>query len=130
MMRELATRARFEDNLAPSSEVTMRASPARMRKQPTRFSPSRIWALCAMPWLALVVGLSIYDHQRAIGLMARAQAPETTVEFMLHWLIAAATYTAEAIAFCGLLPLGITFFLYVLFLPWAIPWAQGGDYED
>ena len=35
-----------------------------------RFNPIRIWALCAIPWLALVVGLSIHDHQRAIGLVA------------------------------------------------------------
>jgi hypothetical protein len=99
-------------------------------EQPRRFGPLRIWTLCAMPWLALVAGLSLYDHQRAIGVMARAQSPESVAEFVLHWLVAAVAYTAEAIAFCGLLPVGITFFLYVLFLPWAIPWAQGGDYED
>ena len=48
----------------------------------------------------------------------------------LHWLIAAIAYAGEAVAFYGLLPLGIAFVLFVLFLPWAIPWAQGGDYED
>ena len=98
--------------------------------QPGRFSPLRIWMLCALPWLALVTGISIYDHERAIGVMAQAEAPETIADFALHWLIAAIAYTAEAIAFYGLLPLGITFVLFVLFLPWAIPWAQGGDYED
>ncbi len=99
-------------------------------EQPGRASPFRIWMLCAMPWLALVTGLSIYDHQRAIGIMAQSQAPKSIAGFVLHWLIAAITYAGEAIAYCGVLPVGLTFFLYVLFLPWAIPWAQGGDYED
>jgi hypothetical protein len=99
-------------------------------EQPRHFSPLQIWVLCALPWLALVAGLSIYDHQRAIGVMAQAEAPESTVDFVLHWLGAAIAYTAEAIAFYGLLPLGIVFVLFVLFLPWAIPWAQGGDYDD
>jgi hypothetical protein len=98
--------------------------------QPTRFNPLRVWTLWAMPWLALVAGLSVYDHQRAIGLMAQSQAPESIAGFALHWLIAAIAYSGETVAFYGLLPLGITFVLFVLFLPWAIPWAQGGDYED
>jgi hypothetical protein len=98
--------------------------------QPRRLSPLRIWTLCALPWLALVTGLSIYDHQRAIGVMAQAQSPESIAGFALEWMIAAFAYTGEAIAFYGLLPLGITFALFVLFLPWAVPWAQGGDYED
>ena len=83
-----------------------------------------------MPWLALVAGLSIYDHQRAITVMAQSQAPEGMAGFALQWLSAAITYTGEAVAFYGLLPLGIAFVLFVLFLPWAIPWAQGGDCED
>mgnify|MGYP001053953846 CR=1 FL=1 len=107
-----------------------RSTAVQNEDQPRRFSPLRIWVLCALPWLALVTGLSIYDHQRAIGVMARAQAPETVAGFVLHWLIAATVYTREAIAFYGLLPLGLTFVLFVLFLPWAIPWAQGGHYEE
>lgn len=99
-------------------------------EQPGRSSPFRIWMCCAMPWLALVIGAAIYDHQRAIGLMVQSQAPESIAGFVLHWLIAAIAYAGETIAYCGLLPAGLTFFLYVLFLPWAIPWAQGGDYED
>ena len=98
--------------------------------QPRRFSPLRIWTLCALPWLALVAGLSVYDHQRAIGVMAQADAPESIAGYAMEWLIAAIAYTADAIAFYGLLPLGIAFVLFVLFLPWAIPWAQGGDYDD
>ena len=98
--------------------------------QPRRLSPLRIWTLCALPWLALVTGLSIYDHQRAIGVMAQDQSPESIAGFALEWMIAAIVYTAETIAFYGLLPLGITFVLFVMFLPWAIPWSQGGDYED
>lgn len=95
-----------------------------------RLNPLRVWTLCAMPWLALVTGPSAYDHQRAIGVMAQSQSPESIAAFAVQWLIAAIAYTAEAIAFYGLLPLGITFVLFVLFLPWAIPWAQDGDYED
>ena len=98
--------------------------------QSRRFSPLRIWTLCALPWLALVAGLSVYDHQRAIGVMAQADTPESITGYAMEWLMAAIAYTAEAIAFYGLLPLGITFVLFVMFLPWAIPWSQGGDYED
>jgi hypothetical protein len=98
--------------------------------QPRRFGPFRVWMLCALPWLAMVTGLSIYDHERAIGVMAQAEAPDSIAGFALHWFVAAVAYTADAIAFYGLLPLAITFVLFVLFLPWAIPWAQGGDYED
>src|SRR5262245_37106249 len=107
-----------------------RSTALRNEDQAGRFSPLRIWMLCAVPWLALVAGLSIYDHQRAIGVMAQAQAPDGIAGFALHWLIAAVAYTAETVAFYGLLPLGIAFVLFVLFLPWAIPWAQGGDYDD
>jgi len=99
-------------------------------EQPRRSSPFRLWMLCALPWLALVTGLSLYDHQRAIGVMAQAQAPESIAGFALHWLVAAFAYAGEAIAFYALLPLGIAFVLFVLFLPRAIPWAQGGHYED
>lgn len=98
--------------------------------QPRRLSPIRIWLLCAIPWLALVTGLSISDHERAMGVMAQADAPESFAGFALQWLVAAIAYAVEAIAFYGLLPLGIAFVLFVPFLPWAIPWAQGGDYED
>ena len=108
----------------------MRRSTVLQDEQPGRSSPFRIWMFCAMPWLALVVGASIYDHQRAIGIMVQSQAPESIAGFVLHWLIAAIAYAGETMAYCGLLPVGLTFFLYVLFLPWAIPWAQGGDYED
>ena len=90
----------------------------------------RIWTWCAIPWLGLVTGLSIRDHQRAIGIMADAQVPDGVIGHALHWLIAASAYAGEAVAFYGLLPLGLAFVLFVLFLPWAIPWAQGGDYAD
>jgi putative exporter of polyketide antibiotics len=107
-----------------------RSAPLQDEDQAKRFSPLRTWTLCALPWLALVTGLSIYDHERAIGVMAQAEAAETVTGFALHWLVAAIAYTAEAIAFYGLLPAGITFVLFVLFLPRAIPWALGGDFED
>ena len=107
-----------------------RSAPLQGEDQTKRYSPLRIWTMCALPWLALVTGLSIYDHERAIGVMAQAEAAETIAGFALHWLVAAIAYTAEAIAFYGLLPAGITFVLFVLFLPRAIPWALGGDYAD
>jgi hypothetical protein len=95
-----------------------------------RSSAFRIWLLCAAPWLALVAGLSIYDHQRAIGLMAQGVRSDGAIAFAFQWMVAALTYSGSAIAFYGLLPLGITFVVFVLFLSWAIPWAQGGEYED
>lgn len=98
--------------------------------RPRRVRPLWVWTLCAVPWLALVTGISVYDHQRAIGVMAQSQAPESIAGLALRWLIAAIVYASETIAFYGLLPLGLAFVLFVLFLPWAIPWAQGGDYED
>jgi hypothetical protein len=98
--------------------------------QRRRFSPFRIRTLYAVLWLALVAGLSIYDHQRAIGREVQSRLPENTAEFVIRWLTAPMEYTGEAIAFYGLLPLGITFVLFVLFLPWAVPWAQGGGYEE
>ena len=102
---------------------------AAVQDQRRRSTPLRIWTLCALPWLALVTGLSLYDHQRAIGVMAQAAAPEGILGTGTHWLAAAVAYCGEAIAFYGLLPAGLGFFLFVMFLPWAIPWAQGGDYE-
>ncbi|HEV8389756.1 MAG TPA: hypothetical protein VGQ35_07925 [Dongiaceae bacterium] len=78
--------------------------------------------------------MSIYDHQRAIGVAANAyfegRATAHDFAFAVQWLLAAVDYCGRAIAFYGLLPLGITFVLFVMFLPWAIPWAQGGDCED
>ena len=107
-----------------------RSAPLQDEDQSKQHSPLRTWTLCALPWLALVAGLSLYDHARAIGVLVQAGTAETIAGFALHWLMAAIAYTAEAIAFYGLLPAGITFVLFVLFLPRAIPWALGGDYED
>ncbi len=95
-----------------------------------RSGPFRIWLLCAIPWLAIVAAFAVYDHDRAIGLMAEAAMPDGIAAFGLQWMAAAAAYAGPAISFYGLLPLGLTFVLFVLFLPWAIPWAQGGEYED
>jgi hypothetical protein len=102
-------------------------------REDERPGPFRIWTLCAILWLAQVAGLSIYDHQRAIGRLAESHLPEDAAAYAIQWLIAATEYAGEAIAFYGLLPLSITFVLFVLFvlfLPWAVPWAQGGEYED
>jgi len=108
-----------------------------------RRSPFRIWLLCASPWLALVAAFSIYDHHRAIGRTAAAHfesvpaepalaadAIQRDIAFVIQWLLAAAQYSGGTIAFYGVLPLGIAFVLFVLFLPWAVPWAQSGEYED
>lgn len=125
-MRALAVRRRFDHNRPMMRGTTILQDEDR----PRRSTPLRIWTLCALPWLALVSGLSLYDHQRAIGVMAQAGGPESIAGTVLHWLAAAVAYCGEAIAFYGLLPAGVAFVLFVLFLPWAIPWAQGGDYED
>jgi hypothetical protein len=110
-----------------------------------RLSPFRVWLLCAMPWLAAVVGLTLYDHHRAIGravaayfagrgavatdaaISARAEYAET---FVSQSLIAATRYCGEAIGFYGILPAGLTFVLFVVFLPWAVRWAGAGSWED
>ena len=95
-----------------------------------RSGPFRIWLLCAIPWLAIVAAFSVYDHYRAVGLMAAEAMPDGVVAYGFRWAAAAIAYAGPAIAFYGLLPLGIAFVLFVAFLPWAIPWAQGGEYED
>lgn len=99
-----------------------------------RLSPFRIWMLYAIPWLVIVSAISIYDHHRAIGVFADANfegsAITHNVAFAVQWLLAAAEYCGKTVAFYGLLPLGIAFVLFVMFLPWAIPWAQGGDHQD
>ncbi|WP_119299648.1 hypothetical protein [Dongia deserti] len=107
------------------SQITNRQEDQRQRP-----GPFRIWVLCAVPWLMLVSALSVYDHHRAIDRMAGANAPEGSPAFAVQWVAAALDYAGSAIAFYGLLPLGIAFFLFVVFLPWAIPWAQSGDYES
>lgn len=107
-----------------------RSTALQSEDQPRQLSPLRIWVLCALPWLALVTGLSILRSpacDRRHGVIQRAGGPRRLRCSMAD---RGDRYTAETIAFYGLLPLGITFVLFVLFLPWAIPWAQGGDYED
>jgi hypothetical protein len=90
--------------------------------------------MCATPWLAIVTGMSVYDHHRAIGRAAEAYFAKSAIAhdvlFALQWVRAAVDYCGGAVAFYGLLPAGIAFVLFVMFLPWAIPWAQGGDYQD
>lgn len=116
------------------TRLTASPSTRRQDDQRRRPGPFRIWLLYAIPWLAIVAGMSIYDHHRAIGVLADAHFEGTAIPhdaaFAVQWLLAAAYYCGEPIAFYGLLPLGIAFILFVLFLPWAIPWALGGDYED
>jgi hypothetical protein len=110
------------------------------RRRPGAFV---VWLLCAVPWLVMVGGLSIYDHHKTIRRAAetyfeRAEAADSSLNaglghalaFASQWLSAAIRYSGEAIGFYGLLPAGITFVLFVLFLPWAIRWAGAGSWED
>ena len=72
--------------------------------QPRRLSPLRIWTLCALPWLALVAGLSVYDHQPAIGVMAQADAPEsiaTTVRTRCGHTLSAGSSESNTIVASG-----------------------------
>jgi hypothetical protein len=93
----------------------------------------RAWLLCAMPWLAGVSALSIYDHHRAIVRSVESyfveRAPEA-LALATQWLAAAAKYCGHAIGFYGVLPAALTFILFVLFLPWAVRWAGDGSWED
>src|SRR5262245_32982918 len=105
-------------------------------------SPFRIWLLCAVPWLLLVTACSIYDHHRAIyrttlayleSLVASGMALDSVhggIAFAAQWLAAAVRYVGDPVAFYGALPAAITFAVFVLFLPWAVPWAQRGEFED
>lgn len=108
----------------------------------------RVWMACALPWLALVITLSIHDHHRAIGRTALSGLSLTTsgepvtlaelselgalnlLAYAARWLQAAIAYSGDAITFYGLLPAGLTFALYVLFLPWATHWARQGTIQD
>jgi hypothetical protein len=110
------------------------------RRRPGAFA---VWLLCAVPWLVTVGGLSIYDHHKSIrraaeSYLERAEAADSSLSagighalaFASHWLSAAIRYSGEAIGYYGILPAGITFVLFVLFLPWAIRWAGEGSLED
>jgi hypothetical protein len=89
----------------------------------------RRWLYLAMPWLAGVAGLSIYDHQRAIWRMAEAAQGDGVLPATAAWTLAAARYAGEAVLFYGVLPAALTFVLYVLLLPLADGWAARGDLD-
>jgi hypothetical protein len=93
----------------------------------------RTWLLFAVPWLAGVVTLSIYDHLRAIRRMADLHVSDhalSGIHVAGQWILAAGRYSGEAILLYGLLPAGLTFILYVMFLPWADRWSRQGLLED
>jgi hypothetical protein len=93
----------------------------------------RTWLLFAAPWLAGVVGLSIYDHLRAIRRTVDLHVSDQAlagVQVVGQWILATGRYAGEAILLYGILPAGLTFILYVLFLPWADRWSRQGLLED
>ena len=112
------------------SEPTFRNRPVRRRKSSWRFRLFRTWLLCAAPWLAGVVALSIHDHRRAIGRSVDLDRADGGIQIAVHWLLAAERYSGWTIVFYGVFPLALTFILYVMFLPWADRWARQGLLED
>lgn len=93
----------------------------------------RAWLAFAGPWMVGVLALSIYDHQRAIVRVAleRVQAADGAGgTALVHWLAAMAIYVGQPVLYYGLLPAGLTFFLYVVFLPWAERWPSQGTLDD
>ncbi|HWA48494.1 MAG TPA: hypothetical protein VG742_09490 [Dongiaceae bacterium] len=93
----------------------------------------RTWLLFAAPWLAGVVTLAIHDHLRAIRRVVDLQIIDQAlsgVQVAGQWILAARHYSGEAILLYGLLPTGLTFILYVMFLPWADRWSRQGLLED
>jgi hypothetical protein len=93
----------------------------------------RIWLFFAAPWFAGVATMSIYDHLRAIRRMVDLHIDDQAlsgIQVVEQWLLATGRYAGEAIFFYGILPVGLTFILYVMFLPWADRWSRQGLLED
>lgn len=93
----------------------------------------RTWLLLASPWLAGVVAMSVHDHLRAIRRMVDLHVADQALsglQVTAQWVLAIGRYSGEAILLYGILPAGLTFILYVMFLPWADRWAQNGLLED
>jgi hypothetical protein len=104
--------------------------PPSRRKLSWRSRLLRNWLLCAAPWLAGVVALSIHDHRRAIERAADLDSADDGLQIVVDWLLAVERYSGWTIVFYGVLPLALTFVLYVMFLPWADRWARQGLLED
>lgn len=93
----------------------------------------RRWLLLAAPWVVGVVTLSVYDHLRAIRRMVDLHVTDqglSGIQVVGQWILAAGRYAGEAILLYGVLPAGLTFILYVMFLPWADRWSRQGLLED
>ena len=93
----------------------------------------RIWLFFAAPWFTGVVAMSIYDHLRAIRRMVDLHVADqglSGIQVAGQWLLATLRYSGEAILFYGILPVSVTFVLYVMFLPWADKWSRQGLLED
>lgn len=108
--------------------------PRRVRKKLSwRARLFRIWLLVAAPWFAGVVTLSVYDHLRAIRRMVDLHVADQALSGLQvagQWLLAIGRYSGEAILLYGILPVSLTFILYVMFLPWADRWSRRGLLED
>ena len=115
------------------SDPTLFESADDDREHHCRPRPFWVWLLCAVPWLAAVSALSVYDHHRAIVRSVESYVAERgpqTLALAAQWLLAAAKYCGHAVGLYGVLPAAVTFVLFVLFLPWAVRWAGDGSWED
>ena len=116
--------------------MAIEATPPRIRrakKLSWRGRLFRVWLLFAAPWFAGVVTMSIHDHLRAIRRMVDLHVADQAlsgIQVVGQWLLATGRYAGEAILFYGILPVSLTFILYVMFLPWADRWSRQGLLED
>ena len=116
--------------------MAIEATPPRTRratKLSWRGRLFRVWLLFAAPWFAGVVTMSIHDHLRAIRRMVDLHVADQAlsgIQVVGQWLLATGRYAGEAILFYGILPVSLTFILYVMFLPWADRWSRQGLLED
>jgi hypothetical protein len=105
----------------------------RRKKLSWRARLFRTWLFFASPWFAGVVALSIHDHLRAIRRMVDLHASDQALSGIPaagQWVLAVGRYSGEPILLYGILPVGLTFILYVMFLPWADRWSRQGLLED
>ncbi len=115
------------------SKRKQRRTPVETKARSLRSRMFRAWLMLAAPWTIGVTGLSIYDHMRAIGRAMDQQllaADNIAEPVLLPWLTPVLDYAGPAILFYGVLPASLTFFLYVVFLPWADRWSSQGALEE
>ena len=116
-----------------ATEATSRRSGRNRKKLSWRARLFRTWVLFALPWFAGVATLSVHDHLRAIRRMVDLHMADQALsgaQVVGQWVLATGRYSGETILLYGILPLALTFILYVMFLPWADRWSRQGLLED